>query len=100
VETHAEYSPLVRQVADETKTPFIDLDFKSRQLLQQFGKDDSRYLFLQLEPGEHPNYPEGKNDNTHFSEFGARKVAQIVLAEIIALRMDLAERIINQQKKK
>jgi lysophospholipase L1-like esterase len=100
LETHVAYSPLVRHVAEETKAPFIDLDSKSRQLLQQFGTDDSKYLFLQLEPGEHPNYPEGKNDNTHFSELGARKIAQIVLAEMIALRLDLVERVINREKKK
>jgi lysophospholipase L1-like esterase len=100
METHIDYSPLVRQVADETRTPFIDLDSKSRELLRQFGKDDSKYLFLQLEPHEHPNYPEGKNDNTHFSEFGARKIAQIVLAEIIALRLDLSDRVVNRSIKK
>ena len=94
-ETHAEYSPLVYQVARETDTPFIDLDKKSRELLQQFGEADSRYLFLQLERGEHPNYPDGKNDNTHFSEFGARKIAQIVLKEIMALRLELADRIVK-----
>lgn len=99
LETHVEYSALVRDVAQETKTPFIDLDSKSRQLLQEFGEQDSKYLFLQLQPGEHPNYPDGKNDNTHFSEFGARRIAQIVLAEIISLRLDLAERISNYKKK-
>jgi lysophospholipase L1-like esterase len=97
VETHAEYSPLVREVAKETNTPLIDLDEKSRSLLQQFGEENSKLLFLQLAPGEHPNYPEGKDDNTHFSELGARKIAQIVLSEIVALRLELAGRIVNSK---
>lgn len=100
IETHEVYSPLVREVARETNTPLIDLDIKSRNLLQQFGEENSKLLFLHFEPGEHPNYPEGKTDNTHFSELGARKMAQIVLAEIVALRLELAGRIINKDKPK
>ena len=46
-------------------------------------------------PGEHPNYPEGKEDNTHFNELGARKMAQLVLADIRALKLDLAVRIVQ-----
>jgi lysophospholipase L1-like esterase len=97
-ETHAEYSPLVREVAKETNTPLIDLDEKSKTLYQQFGEENSKLLFLQLQPGEHPNYPEGKNDNTHFSELGARKIAQLVLAEIVALRLELTGRIVTKNK--
>ncbi len=99
-ETHAEYSPLVKEVAQETGTPFIDMDQKSRDLLQKFGVENSRNLFLQLAPGEHPNYPEGKTDNTHFNELGARLMAQIVLREILAQRLELSERVINRDKMK
>jgi len=99
-ETHAEYSPLVAEVAREQKTAFIDLDTKSRAVLQQFGEENSKWLFLQLAPGEHPNYPEGKNDNTHFSELGARLMAQIVLQEIQAQKLELAEHIVKPVVKK
>ena len=98
METHAVYSALVRDVAKQLKTPFIDLDKKSQELLQQFGPENSKLLFLQLEAGEHPNYPEGKNDNTHFNELGARKIAQLVLAEIKALDLELASRIVVPSK--
>lgn len=91
--THHVYSQIVRTVASKLKTPFIDLDAKSQQLLKQFGPETSKLLFLQLQAGEHPNYPEGKNDNTHFSELGARLMAQIVLSEIKALRLDLTDHI-------
>lgn len=37
METHTEYSKAVNEVAKEYKTPLIDLDTKSRELLQQFG---------------------------------------------------------------
>ena len=92
-ETHAEYSPLVREVAKQYNVPMIDMDEKSKELLQKFGPENSKLLFMQLEPGEHPNYPDGRNDNTHFNELGARKIAQLVLQGIKELKLELAERI-------
>jgi lysophospholipase L1-like esterase len=98
--THEAYSALVKEVAQEENVFFIDLDEKSRALYQQFGADGSTLLFLQLKPGEHPNYPDGKNDNTHFNELGARLIAQLMLAEIKKMIPDLAERVIVPVVKK
>lgn len=100
VATHEQYSALVREVATETGVLFIDLDEKSKALYQQFGPEHSKLLFLQLQPGEHPNYPEGKNDNTHFNELGARLIAQLVLKELRNLDCGLTERIIVREVKK
>ena len=99
-ETHPEYSKLVVEVAKEQNVPLIDLDKLSRELLQEFGEEKSKLLFLQLQPGEHPNYPDGKEDNTHFSELGARKMAQIVLNEVRNLKLELASRIVKAPVKK
>ena len=81
-------------VADELNVPFIDINKISREYYQQMGEENSKLLFMQLQPGEHPNYPQGRNDNTHFNELGARKIAQLVLQEIRNLKLDLADRII------
>jgi lysophospholipase L1-like esterase len=99
IETHKEYAAYVKEVAAKENVLFIDLDTKSRVLYQQFGNENSKLLFLQLKPGEHPNYPEGKEDNTHFNELGARLIAQLVLKEIKELLPPLAERIIVPVKK-
>ncbi|WP_461790607.1 rhamnogalacturonan acetylesterase [Pedobacter sp.] len=100
LETHKEYTPLVKEIAAKLNVPLIDLDEKSRALYQQFGEENSKLLFLQLQANEHPNYPDGKVDNTHFSEFGARKIAQIVLQEIKNLNLPLAQNIIKPIVKK
>ncbi len=100
VETHAVYSALVKEVAAETGVTLIDLDTKSRALYAQMGEETSKLFFLQLGKGEHPNYPDGKVDNTHFTELGARLVAQIVLAEIKAKGLPLADRIVKPVVKK
>ena len=97
--THEVYAQLVRHVAREQKVPLIDMDTKSQALLQQFGPETSKLLFLQLAPGEHPNYPQGKDDNTHFSELGARLVAQLVYAEIKNQNLELARRFVKPDSK-
>lgn len=94
IPTHELYSALVHETAKAQQVPLIDLDANSRALYQQFGKDHSKWLFLQLNPGEHPNYPQGRNDNTHFSEMGARLVAQLVLQDLRTLEPELASRIV------
>jgi lysophospholipase L1-like esterase len=92
-ETHAIYTQLVKNVAKEYYVPLIDLDKKSQELYQQFGPENSKWLFNYTAPGEHPNYPEGHKDDTHFNELGARKIAEIVLAQIKNLLPALAEHI-------
>lgn len=100
METHAVYAQIVRDVAKENNVPLIDLSEKSKALFQQLGTETSKYLLNYLSPGEHPNYPEGKQDDTHFSELGARKIAEIVLAEIRRQQLDLTERIIVKTQQK
>lgn len=91
--THDVYAQIVRNVAKENNVPLIDLDKEGQALYQQWGVEKSKLLFNQLAPGEHPNYPQGKEDNTHFSELGARMIAQIVLKNIRSLNLELVERI-------
>ena len=95
VDTHVVYAQIVRDVAAKNNVPLIDLDSLSMQLLQTLGPDQSNLLFNHLLPGENPNYPEGKEDNTHFSELGARKMAELVLAHIRIIQPELAARIIK-----
>ena len=98
-ETHAVYAQIVRDVARENNVPLIDLSEKSKALYQQLGPGASKYLFNYLSAGEHPNYPEGRKDDTHFSELGARKIAEIVLKEVKNILPDLTNRIIQTVKK-
>jgi lysophospholipase L1-like esterase len=93
VGTHDVYAQITRDVAKEEGVVLFDMDKQTQQLFQQFGAEQSALLFLQLTPGEHPNYPQGKEDNTHFNELGARMVAQLVLKEIRNQLPELSTRI-------
>ena len=98
-DTHEVYSKIVADVASSMKVAFIDVNKKSMELYKKMGPETSKYLFNHLLPGEHPNYPGGKIDDTHFSELGARKIAEIVLAGIRNSIPELASRITNPVKK-
>jgi lysophospholipase L1-like esterase len=95
-ETHKEYTTAVFEVGKEMNVPVIDLDGKSRNLLQQLGPEQSKALYMQLDTLEHPHYPYGRKDNTHFNEYGARRMAELVLAEIRRQKLELVNRITTQ----
>lgn len=67
--------------------------------MQSMGPEHSKLLFMQLQPGEHPAYPDGQKDNTHFNEYGARRIAELVLAGLKENGVELAERIVQPVKK-
>jgi len=93
-DTHVVYAQIVREVAAKNNVPLIDLDSLSMQLLQKLGPAQSALLFNQLVPGEHPNYPDGKTDNTHFNELGARLMAELVLSDIKRQHIGLETHIV------
>ena len=98
IDTHKVYAQLVRDLAKNLDVPLIDLSKTSMDMLQKLGPENSILLYNHLEIGENPNYPNGKKDDTHFNEFGARKMAQLVLVDIKALNLPLTQHIINNPK--
>lgn len=98
-ETHIEYTKAVFEVGAQYHVPVIDLDKKSRELYQQMGAVRSKILFMELDSAEHPNYPLGRHDNTHFNEYGARKMAEIVINELKAQHLPLADRLVQSTNK-
>ena len=47
-------------------------------------------LFLHLAPGASPNYPSGIADDTHFQTAGARRMAELVKADLATRNLPLA----------
>src|SRR4030095_11268824 len=100
VDTHAEYAAIVRNVARKEAVLLIDLDKTSTEWVQKTGVETSKLFWNHLAPGEHPNYPNGNADDTHFNELGARRMAELVLADIRNLPVDLKDRIVKRDVKK
>jgi acetyl esterase/lipase/lysophospholipase L1-like esterase len=97
-ETHADYTAACYEVSKQYHVPLIDLDWKSRDLFNLLGEQSTKQLFMQLAPGENPSYPEGQKDNTHFNEYGARRMAELVLLGIREAGLRLVEQVIGHKK--
>ena len=74
--SHGEDPDLVRALALRENVALVDMERRSSALLQETGAEPSKKLFLWLAPGTEANYPEGKEDNTHFSPTGAERLAR------------------------
>jgi lysophospholipase L1-like esterase len=91
IDTHGAYPDVVRKVAEKLKVPLIDMHRGSEKVLRKLGAEPSRNLFLQLKPGENPNYPQGVEDNTHFNQIGAEVMAGLAVDSIRELKLPIAK---------
>ena len=76
--THGEYPAAIRRLAAERHIPLLDLKKASRALYLSLGEDKTAELFVRLAPGEHPDFPDGHDDKTHFNAHGAQVIAGLV----------------------
>lgn len=82
INTLGDYPESMKKLADHLDVPLIDLWAKTKELYEMFGPERSKELFVWLKANEHPNYPDGIQDNTHFSQQGALQVAGLVIEGI------------------
>ncbi|MBL4561504.1 MAG: rhamnogalacturonan acetylesterase [Labilibaculum sp.] len=82
IDSHGLYPLVTRMVAEAMNLPFIDLQFLTERKLIEMGPEKSKKLYMCLESGEYPNFPEGLQDNTHFNNFGAHEVAKLITEDL------------------
>lgn len=88
------YADAAREVAKATHTPLLDLGKASQAMVQAAGPDASKAYYLHYDGAAGaPGYPNGVSDDTHFSELGARKIADLVAVGLKATRLPVARRI-------
>jgi lysophospholipase L1-like esterase len=88
--TLGRYPDALREVAAELAVPLLDLDALTRARLQAQGPEASKADFMWLAPGQWAAFPNGRQDDTHYVEQGARAVAalaaQALRAQVPGLR--------------
>lgn len=89
-DTHGDYPAAVRALAAKSGVPLIDMEAASRVLIGAMGEEASRSLFMVLEPGIWPKYPDGLTDNTHLVWEGARAIAALAVEGIVEQDLPLA----------
>lgn len=82
IDTHGKYPDVVREVAAAQNVPLLDLEKRTRELVQTYGEEKSKALFLHLGPNEYASLPNGRTDDTHLSAYGAFRVSDLVAEEV------------------
>ncbi|ROP35838.1 hypothetical protein [Saccharothrix texasensis] len=80
--THGAYPAAMRELAAAKRVPLVDLTASSTALWNRAGVEGTKEHFLHLAAGQHPNHPDGVQDNTHFQAFGAIEVARLVATSL------------------
>ena len=93
VDTHGKYLDSPRNVAREMKVCFIDLNNATRQLVESYGVEGSKKLFMWIPEGVSPACPKGRQDNTHLNVFGARRVASLAADSLASHFPELAKEV-------
>ena len=83
-ECHGDYPAAMKQVAEQTGTPLLDVTTATLNWLETLGDDESKAYFM---------ISTGKNDNTHTVACGARKVTEIVCGLIREQIPEIAEHL-------
>lgn len=94
-DSHGEYIQLARQVAKKENVPLIDMYEKSKTVLIQIGDKASEKLFMLVDKGGSPLYPQGYIDDTHFRKTGALLMDTLF---ITGLKEQNIEPLVNELK--
>ncbi len=78
IDTHGLYRIAPRDVAARMNCHFVDANKITHALEQGLGTEASKKLHMWFRPGEEPSEPKGKQDNTHYSIYGAHQVARLL----------------------
>ena len=90
-ETHGAYPDAIRVVAREEKVPLLDLQTATAEMLRDAGPEPSKKFFMWIEGGVYPNRPNAVQDDTHFVEPGATRVAELAAQQMRELKLPLAK---------
>lgn len=90
-DTHADYPKVLAEIVHVYQVLYIDLLGKSSRLLAQLGPERSKDLYMHFGGGLYPKFPNGKADDTHFSPFGAARMAALVAEGVRELRLPLGK---------
>ncbi|MFJ1581458.1 MULTISPECIES: rhamnogalacturonan acetylesterase [unclassified Streptomyces] len=85
-----QYVDAAKAVAAEERVPLVDLSALSRTYLNGIGIEASKNVFLWLNPGQYPNFPNGIQDNTHFQQNGATQMSRLVAQGVARLGLPLS----------
>lgn len=94
--THGDYPEATRRVAKELSVPLIDLEKLTEVWINSLGDEPSKEYFLWTEPDG--KFPEGRKDDTHLSEKGAKEVAKLAMKDAVIQKLEFSKRLLAPLK--
>jgi lysophospholipase L1-like esterase len=72
IDTHGDYITAAKEIATETKTPYVDMERLTKKLVAEMGPDKSKEIY---------NFTNKKQDSTHVNFKGADLIADLFVKE-------------------
>ncbi|MBQ4580369.1 MAG: rhamnogalacturonan acetylesterase [Clostridia bacterium] len=77
INAHGEYPDAIRRVAMQRGVILLDVLAESTRIIEAMGDEATVPLYLNVEPGLYPAYPDGSRDDTHTQRAGAEFFAKM-----------------------
>ncbi len=89
-DTHGDYPAAMREIAAREGVFLVDFQTETKKLIEAMGQEGSKQLFVHCPAGTYEGQEADIADNTHFSNFGAREIAQIFVDAVSRSPLGLA----------
>ncbi|MFN3487766.1 MAG: glycosyl hydrolase family 28 protein [Emticicia sp.] len=83
MDQHGEYPVVVREIAKQYNITLIDMHASSQKVIEQHGVEGSKKIFMNIAGGIYPKFPKGLEDNTHFTVYGAKLMANLAAEGLV-----------------
>lgn len=87
LESHDEYPDAIRRLAMMKNVPLIDIYQKGTAYIRAIGEKESAKMYMNVEPGLYPAYPDGQKDDTHTCYAGAEVYARMTAEALAELKL-------------
>ncbi|MBQ8616609.1 MAG: rhamnogalacturonan acetylesterase [Clostridia bacterium] len=82
IDAHGEYPEAIRRLAVQKGVALLEVCEEGMKALREMGEEATHPLYMNVEPGLYPAYPDGSRDDTHTQRAGAQFYARIT-AELL-----------------
>lgn len=89
-DSHGRYVPSATEVAEELDVPLVDMNRLTGELVRQYGPEESKKLYLYVEPDVAERFPDGNADDTHLCVRGAEEFAALFVRACVETHNPLA----------
>lgn len=97
-DTHGRYVPAAAEVAAELDVPLVDMNRLTAELVAACGPEESKRLYLHVEPGVAERFPDGNADDTHLCVRGAEEFARLFVDACLAAENPLARYVLPRPR--